>query len=83
VVGWRRLPRVNRFLDQRPVLAGVLVVVGVGVALAAVALAGATGTEGYSFYVSMLGVFAGSWCANDGLRALIRWYRHRRVDAVV
>jgi hypothetical protein len=68
----------KRFLDKRPVLAAVFIVVGLGVAVAAIAY-GFTGERGGTAFYAMSGAaFGGGWCSSEGLRALLRARRRAR-----
>ena len=68
----------KRFLDQRPVLAAALFVVGLAVAVVAVVSASDLPTvQGIS--LAVVPAFFGAWAAGDGLRSLLRQYRARRL----
>jgi hypothetical protein len=65
-----------RFLDQRPVLAGIVLVAGLGVIIAAFAFA-----KDVPGVLAIVIAFAGAWCASDGARSLVRVRQARRSSA--
>jgi hypothetical protein len=71
---------VKRFLDQRPVLAAALFVVGLAVAVVAVVNASDLPTV-QEIPLATVPAFFGAWAAGDGLRSLLRQYRARPTEA--